>query len=295
MKQIRYLLEALLLALLLGLSKILPVTWASNFGGFVGRCVGPRLAASRKAVHNISSSFPDKPATEIEKIVIGMWDNLGRVMMEYAHLPHIGRDRTEIIGAEILERYKNSPTILFSAHLANWEVCPIAAMTQYGFKVSSVYRAPNNPISDKMLHHARSLKNTLQTIRKSKTGTRHLVKALNENAHIGILIDQKYNEGIAADFFGRSAMTSPAFVQLAQKFNCPLIPLKIERLKGANFRMTILPPLDIADKSIEDAVEESHTLLEGWISARPEQWLWLHRRWENLKLKDGLKDSKNDT
>lgn len=286
MKQLRYILEALLLGFILLLSKSIPVTWASGFGGWVGRTIGPRLAASRKAHANATAAFPHKSKLEIDKIIKDMWDNLGRVMMEYAHLPHIGRDRTEIIGTEILKQYQDKPAILFSAHLANWEVCPIAAMTQENFKVSSVYRAPNNPFSNKMLHNARSLKNTLHTIRKSKTGTRHLVKALNENAHIGILIDQKYNEGIAADFFGRAAMTSPAFVQLAQKYNCPLIPLKIERISGPNFKMTILPPLEIQNKSVEDVVDESHALLEEWITAQPSQWLWLHRRWETLKLKE---------
>lgn len=283
MKKIRYLIEAILLAILMGVSKILPVQWASNFGGWVGRNLGPRLAASRKAVNNIKASLPDNDA---DIILRGMWDNLGRVMMEYPHLEHIARDRTEFVGLDILEKYKDSAAIFFTAHLANWEIPPVAAFTQLGLKFTSVYRAPNNPLSDKMLMRARSLKGELQAIPKSKSGTRNLVKILKENGHIGLLIDQKYNEGIEADFFGRPAMTSPAFVQLAQKFDCPLIPIKIERLKNINFRITILPPLEIKDKSIEVIVAESHSLLEEWIKEKPEQWLWLHRRWNSASLKN---------
>ena len=280
MKQIRYFFEAVFLGILFILSKFLPAPWASNFGGLIGRTIGPRLAASRKALGNINAALPDADAPQI---LTGMWDNLGRVIMEYPHLEHLARDRTEIIGAGILEQYKDTPAILFTAHLANWEICPIAALIQQNFKVSSIYRAPNNPFSDKILARARSFKGRLKTIPKSKTGTRNLIKALQNNEHIGILIDQKYNEGIEADFFGRPAMTSPAFVQLAQKFNCPLIPLRIERINGAQFKMTILPPLnsqiDIQNESVEEIVTKAHTLLEEWITDRPSEWLWLHRRW----------------
>ncbi len=285
MKKIRYLIEAILLGILMGISKILPAQWASNFGGWVGRTIGPRLAASRKALNNIKSAFPDISNDRATDILIGMWDNLGRVMMEYPHLKHIAQDRTEIIGAEILEKHKGQPAIIFAAHLGNWEVPPPAMLLQKNIAASSIYRAPNNPLSGKMLHNARTLKGKINTIPKSKTGTRHIVKALKENEHIGILIDQKYNEGLAIDFFGRPAMTSPAFVQLAQKFDCPLIPMRIERLKGTKFKVTILPPLNIKDKPLESVMTESHQLLEKWIKEKPEQWLWLHRRWNSATLK----------
>lgn len=283
MKQIRYLFEALFLLILFSISKMLPVHWSSNMGGWIGRTVGTRLAASRKALTNINNAYPSINKVDAHKILRGMWDNLGRTMMEYPHLEHIGRDRTEIIGQDILDRYKDTPAILFTAHMANWEICPIAAFTQLNFKVTSVYRAPNNPFSDKMLLKARGLKGKLQAIPKSRGGTRELVKALKNNAHIGMLIDQKYNEGVEAQFFGQTAMTSPAYVQLAQKFDCPLIPLKIERLENARFRMTIFESLEIKDKPIEDVIAESHALLESWITERPGEWLWLHRRWKNIK------------
>lgn len=292
MKNLRYILEALLLLLVLAVSKILPVDWASNLGGFLGRSIGPRLAASRKAFNNIKMALPQKSDAEANEILTGMWDNLGRVMMEYPHLEKIGRDRTEIIGLDILERYRDTPAILLSGHLANWECCPPALLIQRNFKASPIYRAPNNPFSDKMLHYARTLAGKIKTIPKSRTGTRHIVKAMQEGYFIGMLIDQKYNEGEAVDFFGTPAMTSPIFAQLAQKFNCPIIPLRIERTEKCNFLITIEEPMKIEGKDSLAIIKETHVLLESWIKERPEQWLWLHRRWGKLKAE--VKDNRND-
>lgn len=284
-KKFRYALEALLLIILFGISKILPIDWASGLGGFIGRVIGPRLAASRKASANIKMAMPNKSDIEVHQIVTDMWDNLGRVMMEYPHLKKIARDRTKIIGADKIEVIKDQPAILIAAHLGNWECCPPALHTQLKGVFTPIYRAPNNPISDWLLGYARSLGGKIKTIPKSRSGTRNIVKAMQENHFIGMLIDQKYNEGEAVDFFGRPAMTSPIFAQLAQKFNCPLIPLRIERLKGCNFCITANEPMDIKDKTPVEIIEEAHKLFENWIEKRPEQWLWLHRRWGKINDK----------
>ena len=282
-KKLRYLLEALVLLLFLFISKILPASWASNFGGWLGRSIGPRLAASRKARTNIKMALPDKTDEEISLIIAGMWDNLGRVMMEYPHLTHIGSYNTEIVGLEILENYRDKPAILISGHLANWECCPPALFLQKNFRASPIYRAPNNPFSDQMLQYTRTLGGKIKTIPKSRSGTRHIVKALNDNMFVGMLLDQKYNEGIAVNFFNEPAMTSPIFVQLAQKFNCPVIPLRIERTQGCNFKITIEEPLEVKDKEAEKIISEFNTLLEKWIKEKPSQWLWLHRRWGKIQ------------
>jgi KDO2-lipid IV(A) lauroyltransferase len=244
------------------------------------------LAASRKAINNIKSAMPELTDDEANKIVTGMWDNLGRVMMEYPHLEHIGRDRTEIFGRSALESYRGKPVIFISGHLGNWECCPPAMLLQLNYKNHPVYRAPNNPFSDWLLKRARTLKGELSAVPKSKSGTRHLVKILKNNQGIGMLIDQKYNEGIAADFMGRPAMTSPIFGQLAQKFDCPLVPLQIERLGNTpNFRITVHDPIPTKDRPVEDIVADSHDILEKWIKKHPAQWLWLHRRWDSNHLK----------
>lgn len=283
LKKIRYTLEAFVLFLFLIISKLLPVEWASELGGWIGRNIGPRLAASRKAITNIKLALPDKTEKEIQIIIKGMWDNLGRVMMEYPHLEKIGRDYTKIQGLDILERYRDKPAILLSGHLANWESCPPTLFKQGQFNASPIYRAPNNPFSDKMLQWARTLGGKIKTIPKSRTGTRHIVKALSDGIFVGFVIDQKYNEGIAVDFFGYPAMTSPIFTQLAEKFKCPVIPIRIERTEKCNFKITIEEPLETQNKKPEEIIANMHMLLENWISEKPEQWLWLHRRWGKVK------------
>ncbi len=280
LKKIRYFFEAVLLLIILSLSKCLPVAWASNFGGYLGRMIGPRLAASRKAYANIDMIYPDKSEQEKGNILKGMWDNLGRVIMEYPHLKNIGLQKTKIINKDILKSYEGKPVIFISGHFGNWECCPPAILLQLDYTLHPIYRAPNNPISDWLLNKARQVGGKLKPIPKSTAGMRQMVKALNQNVGIGMLIDQKYNEGIEVDFMGQPAMTSPIFAQLAQKYNCPIVPLHIERLNGANFQITVMPPLKTKGRSIEEIVNESHDVLKKWIDKNPDQWLWLHRRWK---------------
>lgn len=298
MKHIRYFFEYVFLSILLLLSSLFPVQISSNFGGWIGRTIGPKLAASRKALNNIKHAFPEKSEAERQKILIGMWDNLGRTIMEYPHLQHIARDRTEIIGLENIKDHttkSKNAAVVFAAHLGNWEIPPPAMFINGNVKSSPIYRAPNNPYVDKVLKKARSLGGRLKSFPKSTAGSRQMIQALKNGENIGILIDQKYNEGISSNFFGRPAMTSPAFIQLAQKFNCPLIPLRSERIVGATFRVTIYPELTKDNKSVEELLNETHSMLEHWITERPEQWLWLHRRWDSVRMKEKLnKEEQNN-
>jgi len=288
MKKLRYIIEAMLLYILFFIFKIMPLDMASGCGGWLGRTMGPRMAASRKAIKNLRSAFPDKSDDEYAHIIRGMWDNLGRTIAEYPHLDKIGRERTDCVNAETLSTMANDnlPGILFTGHIANWEVSATGLLHQGNLPVDIVYRAPNNPWVTSLLDKARSLNHRLQTIPKSRSGTRALLHAMQQGHHIGMLIDQKYNEGISVPFFGKPAMTSPAFVQLCQKFQSPLVPGRIERLEGANFRITIYDPLKIFDENdqalpIETVISAAHTHLESWIREKPEQWLWLHRRWDS--------------
>lgn len=286
--KIKYAFEFLPLAIMLGFFHLMTPERASKIAGRLGRQIGPRLATSRKALVHLKMAIPGKTDTEYAAIIKGMWDNLARIVSEYPNLAYLA-SQVELVGIDHLKMAfeETEQVILFSGHVGNWEIMA-PALLEYGLELDLVYRAPNNPWSDKALDYFRSMKGKLLTIPKSKSGTRLLVDRMQNGNSIGILIDQKYNEGLAVPFFGYPAMTSPAFALLAQKYNCPLIPFRVERLKDTSFRLSFFEPLKTVDSNGENLlpetiIAEAHALLEGWIKERPEQWLWLHRRWINRK------------
>jgi Kdo2-lipid IVA lauroyltransferase/acyltransferase len=281
-----YILQAAALALFLGLCRILPVDWASGLGGWIGRTVGPAMGQSRKAARNLARAFPENSGQANAKIVQGMWDNLGRVIAEYPHLPRICAKleggRVEIEGIEIIRALATDgkPGILFGGHLANWEVQPFIAR-HTGLELALIYRAPNNEWVDLLL---RRLRDAPLLFRKGQEGARALYSLLRSGGHVAMLVDQKMNDGIAVPFFGRDAMTAPAIAQFGLRLGCVIVPVRTERLKGARFRITVFPPLDLPDTGDRAADERAvmmriNKLVEDWVRARPEQWLWLHRRW----------------
>ncbi|OIN87967.1 MAG: hypothetical protein AUJ12_00065 [Alphaproteobacteria bacterium CG1_02_46_17] len=280
MKKIRYLFEAALVRTLIALFGRLPPLTASNLGGMIGRTIGPLLSSNRKATRHIQDSLHTDAQTT-RKIIKDMWENIGRVFAEYPHLEHIGAHHVELVNAERLHTLSADPelpAIFASAHLANWEVAG-PTVHKMNIDVDVIYRAPNNPYVAGILQKCRSLDGTLQTYPKSSAGMRQVLGALKRGRKIGILIDQKYNEGMEVEFFGRPAMTSTSFIQMARKFDCPLFPVRVERIKGIDFRVTIFPPLDTQKDEIL-LIREMHDYLEQWIAEHPGQWLWLHKRWK---------------
>jgi Kdo2-lipid IVA lauroyltransferase/acyltransferase len=287
MKAFRYEVEAVAVAALIALFRFLPLDTASAIGGFIGRTVGPRLSVNRKASRNLARALPGRAPGEYRAIIREMWDNLGRTFAEYPHLEKIAFTRMEAVGEHHLDPVKTQdiPCILFTGHFANWETAA-AYSYRIGIDLDLIYRAANNTKVDAILKRCRSMDGKLRTYPKSSQGMRQVLLALKEKRRIGILIDQKYNQGLPASFFGRTAMTSPAFATLAQKFDCPLHPARVERLGGANFRITILPAMETQGRAVEDIIAETHAMLEDWITERPGQWLWLHRRWRKSDAAD---------
>ena len=265
----------------------LPLDYASALGGVLARRIGPFLGVSRHARRNLSRAFPELSETEIARLVASMWDNLGRVAAEYPHLRKIRvfepGGRVETHGFEHVDRAvaAGRRMIVFSGHFANWEIAMLAAV-QCGSSVAQVYRAGNNPLLDRMI--ARYRGDGGELIPKGRVAARRAIAALRRGTHLTLLADQKMNDGIAVPFFGRPAMTAPALAVLALRFDCDVLPARVERLAGARFRLTVFPPLPLPRSGEPHAdaaalMARVNAILEGWIRDRPEQWLWVHRRW----------------
>jgi len=286
-KKIRYSIEALFIRFIFLIFGFLPIKTASYLGGFILRKIGMFLPPCKTAKVNISLAFPEKTDKEKNKIILAMWDNLGRVIAEYSHLSEI-LEHVEIEGIEHLEQAHNSgkPAIFFSAHIGNWEICPIVAK-KIGLNIYPIYRRPNNTGVENILKKARGVGAT-ELIPKGSKGAKKMLSVLKNNGALGILMDQKLNEGEVIPFFGIDAMTAPAIASFALKFSCPIYPISIERLSGCKFKAVISPPLDVkitdnSKKDIRNILLDINKQIEKWILKNPEQWLWTHKRWSKDK------------
>jgi Kdo2-lipid IVA lauroyltransferase/acyltransferase len=267
----------------------------ANIAGWFMRSLGPLLRENKIGRDNLTAAFPEKSAAEIEAILRGVWDNLGRIGSEFAHLDRLWdydpakpnrRGRIELAAPDIdrFERLRadGKPALIFAAHLANWELPAVCAST-YGLDSAVLYRRPNIAGIDKWLRERRAV-SMGELIPAGLEAPMKIADALKRGAHVGILVDQYYVRGVEVTFFGRRTMANPLLARLVQHFDCPIHGVRVIRLPGNRFRAElsdeIAPVRDAQGKiDIAGTVQVITSVVEGWIREHPEQWLWLHRRW----------------
>ena len=289
-RKLRYGAEAAGFFLLMALFRLFPLDMASALGGWMGRKVFCRLPPDKTARANLKAAFPEKSAGEIETILSGMWDNLGRTVAEYPHLGTFTRmgagTRIEAEGVAHVEAAvaEGKGVLFLSAHLANWEMMPISGEL-YGLEGATVVRHPNNPYVARWISRQRALRGPKEQIGKH-SGARRIFAQLRGGKVIYMLVDQRNDEGIAVAFFGRDAMTTPVPAALALKLKSTILVARNERLgRSARFRITVrrAPDFVPAGDEAQDTrrlTEMINAQVEAMVRENPSQWLWIHNRWK---------------
>jgi KDO2-lipid IV(A) lauroyltransferase len=264
----------------------------SNVAGAFMRTVGPWLPEHRTGRNNLRAAFADKGDAEIETILRGVWDNLGRVAAEIAHLDHICSgnpykrtfiDYTpESIARFIALKDDGKPALVFAAHLANWELPAVIAGSD-GLDSVVLYRRPNlGAIADAVMALRKGLMGEL--VASSMGAPVALARALEQGRQVAMLVDQHYTRGIDVTFFGRACKVNPLIAMLAREVECPIHGTRVIRLPGNRFRGEIseeVKPVRDAEGRIDvrGTMQAITDVVEAWVREHPEQWLWVHRRW----------------
>jgi KDO2-lipid IV(A) lauroyltransferase len=279
---------------LLKLLRLFSPDSTANAAGWLMRTIGPLFPENRIGRANLKMAFPEKSDTEIETILRGVWDNVGRMGAEFAQLDRLWNEdayqhaggRVQL-GPESIERFlklqnDGKPALIFASHLANWELPAVCAAT-YKLDSAVLYRKPNVAAIDAWLQETRA--NSMgEIISTDLSAPMKISQALERGAHVGMLVDQYYVRGVPVTFFGQSTMANPLLARLAQHFNCPIHGARIIRLPDNRFRAELTdeihPVRDVNGKiDIAGTMQVVISVIEGWIRENPEQWLWLHRRW----------------
>jgi len=274
---------------------LLPEGFSLWFGRQLGRLAYHFNREHRKvALQNLHIAFgEEKSEEELHAIAKGTFQNLGMMAIEFFRIPRMNTETFEkrvvvegLHEAMGLLKKKRGVLILIS-HFGNWELMGLMSKV-IGNPIMVIAKPLKNRYVDQFITEIRE-EAGLEVIPPERA-SRKVIHALSQNRVVGILIDQraKRSEGVWVDFFGRKAPTTPGLAVLALKTGAPVLPVFMIRNGSNKHRLLIKEPLELihtgdVKKDVEANTQLINHTLESMIRQYPDQWFWVHRRWERKK------------
>lgn len=286
-----WLFEASAFRLLFLLLTLLPVEQASRLGQKVAIKLGPKLKKNKTFRRNIERAFPEKTAEEQQVIVRNIWGNCGAILGEFPHLRRIcygeKHPRLNITACDEVMALQaaGKPLIIVCAHLSNWEVIG-AALSKLGIPCA----VPYTPIGNQRLNRiiAKYREALGLTLFPKQESMRPMMRHIANGRSLAFVMDQRVDNGQAADFFGMPKMTSVVPAKLALRYDTHVIPVRVQRLGNARYRVNFYPPVlpDTSNATEQEKILQITTLInqhfEQWIREQPGEWFPSKRRWDKM-------------
>ena len=231
----------------------------------------------------------EKSPAEIRAIVLRLYQNIGRNIVELFRLHDM---TTEIYdkyvecegGDNVAEALKQGRgCILLAMHMGNWELANIyCALHDLPYKVL-VRRQPGFDRLNELLNTYRSCNGTV--VIKRGGGTRELIKSLQNNEVIAMVVDQGGRQGLRVPFFGRKASMSSGAIRLAMKMKVPIVLALIHRKQGPYHALKGCKALDLVDtgdtdKDIETNLKKAIRIFEDFAREHPDEYIWTYKVWK---------------
>ena len=245
----------------------------------------------RIAEHNLKLALPELQSTAREKIVRGVFVNLGRLLAEFCQLPKLNAQNvSERVIYDGYENFANAlergqGVLFLTAHYGAWELCPYAHAL-YGHPLKFVVRPIDNPLVDRLVNRYRTGSGN-QVIEK-RNSLKEILVTLKRGEAVGILIDQNtFREvGVFAPFFNIPACTTTSLATIAMRTGSPIVPGVLiwdEQLRKHRLRFEPAVSLVQTGNKQEDILANTtrcNQVLEKLVRKHPDQWFWVHRRWK---------------
>jgi Kdo2-lipid IVA lauroyltransferase/acyltransferase len=276
---------------LLGAVGLFPLRASMKLGEFLGTTtvrLFPKL--KKTARRNLEIALPETSEKEREKIICGTFASLGRQLGFVSHFkrftPEKVRALVEVVGKEHFDRAHagGRGILFFTGHFGSWEVFNLLPPA-FDETMNILVRRIDNPLVENFVDGLRTRLGCV-TLDK-KQAARRMFRALENGELLGILADLNVQEreGVFVDFFGLPASTTTSIAKLALSTNAAVLPaFAVWEEARRKYVVYLEPPVEYektekADEDIRDLTQKITCVVEKYVRAYPEQWLWVHKRW----------------
>jgi Kdo2-lipid IVA lauroyltransferase/acyltransferase len=284
--------ELLAVRSLLGAIGALPLETSMRFGKAVGRFLAKRFPKLQAAARrNLEIALPELSSEEKEKIVRGTFESLGRHLGFVSHFRKFKhediRNLIEVVGKE--ENFDKAfatgrGVLFFTGHFGSWEVFNLLAPA-FGYGMNILVRRIDNSLVENFVDKMRTRFGSV-TLDKTKSA-RKMFRVLENGEILGILADlnAQEKEGVFVDFFGVPASTTTSIAKLALKTGAVVLPaFAVWEESKKKYVVYLEPPIEYektenTDEDIKILTQKITNVVEKYVRAYPEQWLWIHKRW----------------
>ena len=269
--------------LVLAIGRILPFWLRGKMFGFLGKLIVMYLPKARKRVHRgLITVFPGLSKKEINSITKKVGCNTALTLSELL-MNDDYKKRKKLISAdgegfETLKEAKSNGqgAIIVSAHFGQWEAIR-HHLAENNMETGAVYRKNNNPFYERLF--LKSIKHGgLPIIARGGKGNISMIRHLKKGGFFALLVDQDSHSGKQIKFLGQDARTTTAPAEMALRYDLPLVPVfAVRQENGQNIKLEYEEAIIHTDAIT--MTNEINDRISARIQKNPDQWYWLHNRW----------------
>jgi KDO2-lipid IV(A) lauroyltransferase len=279
-----------------GLTGLLSPAALAKFSDVIGNFYATLPGRRRQIIDfNLRLAFPDLAEAERRALARAVTRHFARSALDAIRLQRLRPE--ELLAAVDIVGWNNVESALshgrgaffLTAHIGSWEVAALVTGLKVQPGLSVVNRPLDNPLLEVELDRLRKLYGN--HVFGKHNIVREVLAQLKKGGGVGILIDQRVQEdqGVEVPFFGHPAWTPGILARMAQRTRAPVVPTFALRDRPGHYRLRYDEPVmvdDLSEAQLETAPLTARymEILEAAIREHPDQWLWYHDRWKQIRL-----------
>jgi KDO2-lipid IV(A) lauroyltransferase len=279
-----------------GLTGWLPPAGLAKVGDVLGNFYAALPGRRRRIIDfNLRLAFPDMPDDERRALARAVTRHFARSALDAIRIQRLRPEEllaaVDVVGGENIERALSHGRGVFflTGHIGSWEVAALVTGLKLEGGLSVVNRPLDNPLLEVEIDQLRKLYGN--RVFGKRNIVREVLAQLKRGGGVGILIDQRVPEkqGIEVPFFGHPAWTAGILARMARKTGAPVVPTVALCDTPGHYLLRYDEPVvvdELPESELEDVPLTARYLaiLEAAIRDNPDQWLWYHDRWKQVRL-----------